>query len=35
MGRIESDARLTDLLGWSAQPWKSWVTAALGRELLR
>jgi AcrR family transcriptional regulator len=31
----ESFASLTDLLGWSVQQWKSWVTAALVRELLR
>jgi AcrR family transcriptional regulator len=31
----ESYASLTDLLGWSVQQWKIWVTAALIRELLR
>ncbi|MDQ6857673.1 MAG: TetR/AcrR family transcriptional regulator [Chloroflexota bacterium] len=31
----ESYASLTDLLGWSVQYWKSWVTALLVRELLR
>lgn len=31
----ESYASFTDLLGWSAQEWKSWVTEALERELLR
>lgn len=35
MTTSESYASLTDLLGWSVEQWKSWVTAALVRELLR